>query len=318
MTTNRRVSLAIPVFNEEAVLPELIERVGRVLDAVPGGPHEVVFVNDGSRDRSQELLEAAAAADPRLVVVKFSRNFGHQAALSAALDHVTGDVVMTMDADLQDTPEALSTLLERLDEGYDVVVVRRVARKESWWLRASYHVAYRLIAKMSDVPMPVDAGDFALMSRRVVDALTALPERERYLRGLRTWVGFRQTTVEVPRAARAAGETKYSLAKLMSLALDGAFSFSIVPLRLSAAIGFTAFLGAFLFSLYAVYAKVVLDQSPQGFTALIVAGTFLAGILLIAIWIIGEYVGRIYEEVKRRPVYVVDSVTDSRGRRRPH
>jgi dolichol-phosphate mannosyltransferase len=171
---------------------------------------------------------------------------------------------------------------------------------------------------MSDVPMPVDAGDFSLMSRRVVDVLRALPERERYLRGLRSWVGFRQTTVEVPRAARAAGETKYSLAKLMSLALDGAFSFSIVPLRLSAAIGFTAFVGAFLFSLYAVYAKVVLGQSPQGFTALIVAGTFLAGILLIAIWIIGEYVGRIYEEVKRRPIYVVDSVTDAHGRRRPH
>ena len=318
MMTYRRISLAIPVFNEEAVLPELLERVGRVLDAVPGGPHEVVFVNDGSRDRSQDLLEAAAAIDPRLVVVKFSRNFGHQAALSAALDHVTGDVVLTMDADLQDTPEALPILLERLAEGYDVVVVRRVARKESWWLRASYHVAYRLIAKMSDVPMPVDAGDFALMSRRVVDALKALPERERYLRGLRTWVGFRQTAVEVPRAARAAGETKYSLGKLMSLALDGAFSFSIVPLRLSAAIGFTAFLGALLFSLYAIYAKVVLGQSPQGFTALIVAGTFLAGILLIAIWIIGEYVGRIYEEVKRRPVYVVDSVTDSHGRRRPH
>ena len=317
MTTNRRISLAIPVFNEEAVLPELLERVGRVLAAVPGGPHEVVFVNDGSRDRSQEMLEAAAAADPRLVVVKFSRNFGHQAALSAALDHVTGDVVLTMDADLQDTPEALPALLARLDEGYDVVVVRRVERKESWWLRASYHVAYRLIAKMSDVPMPVDAGDFALMSRRVVDALTALPERERYLRGLRTWVGFRQTTIEVPRAARAAGETKYSIAKLVQLALDGAFSFSIVPLRLSAAIGFTAFLGALLFSLYAVYAKVVLGQSPQGFTALIVAGTFLAGILLIAIWIIGEYVGRIYEEVKRRPVYVVDSITDSRGRRAP-
>ena len=317
MTTNRRISLAIPVFNEEAVLPELLDRLTRVLDAIPGGPHEVVFVNDGSRDRSQEMLEAAAAADPRLVVVKFSRNFGHQAALSAALDHVTGDVVLTMDADLQDTPEALPTLLARLDEGYDVVVVRRVERKEPWWLRASYHVAYRLIAKMSDVPMPVDAGDFALMSRRVVDALTALPERERYLRGLRTWVGFRQTTIAVPRAARAAGETKYSLARLVQLALDGAFSFSIVPLRISAAVGFAAFLAAFLYSAYAVYAKVVLGQSPQGFTALIVSGTFLAGILLIAIWIIGEYVGRIYEEVKRRPIYVVDSVTDSRGRRAP-
>lgn len=315
MTTDRRISLAIPVFNEQEVLPELLARVTQVLNATPGGPHEAVFVNDGSRDESQALLEAAAAADPRFVVVEFSRNFGHQAALSAALDHVTGDAVLTLDADLQDTPEVLPALLARLDEGFDVVVVRRTARKESWWLRASYHTAYRLIASMSDVPMAVDAGDFALMSRRVVNVLKSLPERERYLRGLRSWVGFRQTTVEVPRAARAAGESKYSVAKLLSLALDGAFSFSIVPLRLSAAVGFVAFLGALLFSAYAVYAKVVLGQSPQGFTALIVAGTFLAGILLIAIWIIGEYVGRIYEEVKRRPVYVIDSITDAHGRR---
>ncbi|MEK6612745.1 MAG: glycosyltransferase family 2 protein [Gemmatimonadota bacterium] len=317
MTSHRRISIAIPVFNEEAVLPELLTRVGQVLDALPGGPHEVVFVNDGSRDRSQALLEAAASADPRLVVVEFSRNFGHQAALSAALDHATGDAVLTMDADLQDTPEVLPALLARLDEGFDVVVVRRIARKESAWKRAAYHVAYRLIAKMSEVPIGIDAGDFALMSRRVVDALTALPERERYLRGLRSWVGFRQATVEVPRAARAAGETKYSLAKLVSLALDGAFSFSVVPLRISAAIGVTAFLGALLFSAYAVYAKVVLGQSPQGFTALFVAGTFLAGIVLIALWIIGEYVGRIYAEVKRRPIYVIDSITDERGRRHP-
>lgn len=318
MTTARRISLAIPVFNEEDVLPELLSRIGKVLDAIPGGPHEVVFVNDGSRDRSQVILEAAAAADARVVVVQFSRNFGHQAALSAALDHATGDVVMTMDADLQDTPEVLPALLARLDEGYEVVVVRRVARKESWWLRASYYTAYRLIAKMSDVPMPVDSGDFSLMSRRVVNVLKALPERERYLRGLRTWVGFRQTTVEVPRAARAAGESKYSMAKLMALALDGAISFSIIPLRLSAAVGFTAFLGALLFSIYAIYDKLRNGRPPQGFTALFVAGTFLAGILLIAIWLIGEYVGRIYEEVKRRPIYVVDSVTDSSGRHRPH
>ena len=317
MTANRRISVAIPVFNEEAVLPELLSRLTQVLDAIPGGPHEVVFVNDGSRDGSQALLEAAAAADPRLVVVQFSRNFGHQAALSAALDHVSGDAVLTMDADLQDTPEVLPTLLARFDEGYDVVVVRRVERKEAAWKRAAYHVAYRLIARMSDVPIGVDAGDFALMSRRVVGALTALPERERYLRGLRSWVGFRQTTVEVPRAARAAGETKYSLARLISLALDGAFSFSVVPLRISAAIGFAAFLGALLFSAYAVYARVVLGRSPQGFTALFLAGTFLAGVVLIAIWIIGEYVGRIYAEVKRRPIYVIDSITDQRGRRHP-
>ncbi len=313
MSTTRRVSLAIPVFNEQEVLPELLRRLAAVLDAIPGGPHEVVFVNDGSRDRTLEILTAAAARDPRLCIVSFSRNFGHQAALTAALDHATGDVVLAMDADLQDTPEVLPDLLARLDEGYDVVVVRRIERKESWWLRTAYHTAYRLIARMSDIPLAVDAGDFALMSRRVVDAMRSLPEHERYLRGLRTWVGFRQTTVEVPRAARAAGETKYSLGKLISLALDGAFSFSVVPLRLSAGLGFIAFSGALLFSLYAIYARVVLGQSPQGFTALIVVLTFLIGILLIALWIIGEYVGRIYAEVKRRPLYIVERVIGARG-----
>lgn len=304
----RRVSLAIPVFNEQEVLPELFRRVGAVLDGIPGGPHEVVFVNDGSRDQSREILEAAAAADPRFVVVNFSRNFGHQAALSAALDHVSGDAVLCLDADLQDSPEVLPELLAKMDEGYDVVVVRRTERKEAFWKRASYHLAYRMIAKLSDIPLELDAGDFALLSRRVVDAITSLPERERYLRGLRSWVGYRQASVSVPRAARAAGETKYSLTRLIKLAMDGAFSFSVVPLRISALIGFIAFSGALLFSLYAIYARIVLGQSPQGFTALFVAGTFLAGILLIALWIIGEYVGRIYAEVKRRPVYVVETV----------
>ncbi len=308
MNPARCVSLAIPVFNEEAVLPELLSRVAGILDQTPGGPHEVVFVNDGSSDGSQALLETAAARDQRITVVALSRNFGHQAALSAAFDYVTGDVVLAMDADLQDTPEILPDLLRRLDEGFDVVVVRRAARKESWWLRVAYHTAYRLIARMSDIPLTVDAGDFALMTRRVVDAIRALPERERYLRGLRSWVGYRQTSVVVPRAERAGGTSKYSLGRLISLAMDGAFSFSLVPLRVSAAVGFIAFGFAILFSIYSIFVRLVLGRVPQGFTALIVVMTFLAGLVLIAVWIVGEYVGRIYAEVKHRPLYVVDTV----------
>lgn len=304
----RRISVAIPVYNEEDVIPELLGRLTAVLDAQPGGPHEIVFVNDGSQDRTRELLAAAAARDHRIVVINLSRNFGHQAALSAALGHAIGDVVLSMDADLQDAPEALPSLLTKLDEGYDVVVVRRVERKETIWKRAAYYLAYRLIARLSNVPQELDVGDFALMTRQVVTAVTSLPERERYLRGLRSWVGFRQTAMAMPRAARAAGTTKYSLGRLVGLALDGAFSFSVVPLRISAGIGFLSFLGALLFSLYAVYARVVLGRSPQGFTALFVAGTFFAGILLIVLWILGEYIGRIYVEVKRRPAYVVESV----------
>lgn len=312
MSTQRRVSLAIPVHDEEDVLPQLLERIRRVLDGTPGGPHEIVFVDDGSRDQSLAVLEAASRTDPRIVVVVLSRNFGHQAALSAAFDHVRGDAVLVMDADLQDAPEALPQLLATMDEGNDVVFVRRVARQEGWWLRLAYHFAYRLIARISNVRLPLDAGDFALLSRRVVDELRTLPERERYLRGLRSWVGFRQASIDVPRAARAAGESKYSLSKLIGLALDGVFAFSVVPLRLTAVMGFLAISAAGLFTLYALYAKVVRGQSPAGFTALIMTLTFLSGTILVSLWIIGEYLGRVYEEVKRRPIYIVDRVI--RGR----
>lgn len=307
----RRVTIAIPIHNEEEVMPALLSRVGAVLDATPGGPHELLLVDDGSRDRSLALMEAAAARDPRLTVVVLSRNFGHQAALTAAFDHAQGDVMMLMDGDLQDPPEALPTLLAKLDEGYDVVYVRRTRRKEALWLRMSYHVAYRIIGRLSRIALPSDAGDFAVLSRRAIDAVRDLPERQRYLRGLRSWVGFRQTGVEVERAARAAGESKYSIRRLVGLALDGAFAFSTTPLRLIGVGGGITLALSLAFSVYAVYARLFLGRSPQGFTALTVLGTMIGGMILLALWIIGEYVGRIYEEVKRRPVYLVDRVVKS-------
>lgn len=304
----RRVSIAIPIFNEEDVLPALLQRVTSVLDAVPGGPHELLLVNDGSRDKSLQLLEEAAARDPRIVVVNLSRNFGHQAAVSAAFDYAAGDAMLVMDGDLQDPPEALHRLLAQMDEGYDVVYVRRVQRKESWWLRVCYHAAYRLIARMSRLALPVDAGDFALLSRRAIDAIRALPERQRYVRGLRSWVGFRQTGIEIERDARAAGESKYSVSRLIGLALDGAFAFSTAPLRFIGVMGGFVLAFSLLFSVYAVLAKFLWGASPRGFTALTVLLTLIGGMLLLSLWIIGEYVGRIYEEVKRRPVYIVDRV----------
>ena len=307
----RRVTIAIPIHNEEEVMPTLLARVLAVLDATPGGPHELLLVDDGSRDRSLALMEAAAARDPRLTVVVLSRNFGHQAALTAAFDHAQGDVLLLMDGDLQDPPEALPTLLAKLDEGYDVVYVRRTRRKEALWLRMSYHVAYRIIGRLSRIALPSDAGDFAVLSRRAIDAVRDLPERQRYLRGLRSWVGFRQTGVDVERAARAAGESKYSIRRLVGLALDGAFAFSTTPLRLIGVGGGITLALSAAFSLYAVYAKLVLGRSPQGFTALTVLGTMIGGMILLALWIIGEYVGRIYEEVKRRPVYLVDRIVKS-------
>ncbi len=312
MSKQPRVSLAIPVYNEEAVLPELLRRTRAVLDSIPGGPHEIVLADDGSSDRTLELLEGAAEEDARLVVIALSRNFGHQTALTAALDHVTGDVAVLMDGDLQDPPEAVPTLLEAYQQGYDVVYVRRVNRKESWWLRACYYLFYRLLTALSSIQLPLDAGDFGLMSRRVVQEIRRMPEHHRYLRGMRTWVGFRQIGIPIERAARRAGRTKYSPLRLLKLASDGIFAFSIVPLRAAAIFGATATGVSILYSIYSLYVKFWL-HAPQGFTALILVITFLSGVNLFFLGIIGEYIGRVYEEAKGRPHYVVRQVVRQRS-----
>ncbi len=309
-----RVSVAIPLYNEEEILPELLRRTRAVLGALPGGPHETVLVNDGSSDRTLELLEEAAAEDERVVVVSLSRNFGHQAALTAALDYVTGDVAVVMDGDLQDAPETIPAFLEQYEKGYDVVYAQRVGRKEAWWLRLAYFLFYRLLARMSSLRLPVDTGDFALMSRRVVEQLRRAPEYHRYLRGLRTWVGFRQVGVPVERSRRASGKSKYSLLKLLGLAFDGIFAFSVVPLRAAAVLGAIAIGLSAVFGAYVLYVKVVVGQSPQGFTALILVITFLSGVNLFFLGVIGEYLGRVYEQVKDRPLYVVGKLV----RRGPH
>ena len=303
-----RVSIAIPLLNEEAILPELVRRVVAVLDGIPGGPHEVVFVDDGSTDATRAMLAEARRADRRLRAVLLSRNFGHQPAISAALDHTRGDVVVVMDGDLQDAPEEIPRFLAAHAEGYDVVYARRVDRKEGFVLRACYYLFYRAFSRLSRVSIPIDAGDFALMSRRVVDVIRAAPERNRYLRGLRAWAGFRQQGIVVERAARSAGQSKYSYRALIRLALDGLFAFSIVPIRAAMFLGALTILGAMVFALFAVYAKVVLDRSPQGFTAIILIMTFLSGVILFFLGVVGEYVGRVYEETKARPLYVVERV----------
>lgn len=312
-----RLSVAIPLYNEIATVGELLRRVRAVLDGIAGGPHEVVLVDDGSSDGTTEVLEAAAREDPRLVVVSLSRNFGHQAALTAALDHTSGDAVVVMDGDLQDPPEAIPTFLEKYRQGFDVVCAKRMRRKEPWWFRLAYYLYYRLLARVASLPLPLDAGDFALLSARVVAGLRRTAEYHRYLRGLRTWVGFRQTIVPVERAERYSGVSKYSFPKLVELALNGIFAFSIVPLRLAAVLGAVAILLASAFGLYALYAKLVLARSPEGFTALVVIIVFLSGVNLFFLGVIGEYVGRVYEQVKGRPVYLVTQVLGQRRRERP-
>lgn len=308
MNVEPRISVAIPLLNEQQIIPELLRRTFNVLDHLPGGPHELVIVDDGSTDETLRLLYEATQTEPRLMVVSLSRNFGHQAALGAALDHVTGDAVILMDGDLQDAPEYIPEFVHEFQLGHDVVYAIRTRRKEPLWLKACYSIFYWLIARLAHVKLPRDAGDFGLLSRRVVELLKAMPERHRYWRGLRSWVGFRQTGVRVERDARFAGHSKYSVRKLVGLACDGIMSFSMFPLRAAAACGFMAVAASFLFALYAVAAKLFWQQSPQGFTALLVAMVFLSGIQLVFLGLIGEYVGRVYEQVKQRPKYVVQQV----------
>jgi polyisoprenyl-phosphate glycosyltransferase len=305
------LSIAVPVHNEETTIPELLLRTCAVLDQIPGGPHEILFVDDGSSDHTLEILEEAASDDSRVNVISLSRNFGHQAALSAALDYASGDAVILMDGDLQDRPEVIPRLLEGYYHGCDVVYAIRTGRKETWLLRCCYFLFYRMLSILSETPLPIDAGDFGLMSRRVVEQLRRMPERHRFLRGLRSWVGFRQMAISVERDARHSGESKYGLLKLMKLASDGIFAFSIVPLRTAIVLGALAVAASTLFAVWSVLGKVFLHRPPQGFVSLVLLITFLSGVLLFFLGIIGEYVGRIYEEIKARPVYIVSKIVGS-------
>jgi glycosyltransferase involved in cell wall biosynthesis len=311
MKSEFQVSIAVPIHNEMSVLPELLSRTLSVLDKIPGGPHELLFVDDGSTDQTLRIIEEAAQHDSRIVGISFSRNFGHQAALTAALNHVTGDVTVLMDGDLQDAPEVIPLFIDKYFEGYEVVYAQRMRRKEAWPLRLSYYVFYRLMTRLSDVTLPLDAGDFALMSRRVVDHLQRMPEHHRYLRGLRSWVGFRQTGIPVERSERHSGRSKYGVLRLLKLAADGIFAFSIVPIRAAALLGLAAILLSSLFALYATIEKIIFHHSPKGFTALLLLITFLSGVLLFFLGVIGEYVGRIYEEAKGRPIYIIERLIGS-------
>jgi glycosyltransferase involved in cell wall biosynthesis len=301
-----QLGVVVPLHNEETNLPELLRRLRGVLDGLDGGPHEIVLIDDGSTDRTWEIIEQEARSDPRILALGLSRNFGHQTALTAGLDHASGDAVVIMDGDLQDRPEAIPDFVALFLEGYDVVYAQRIRRKEPWWLRLCYFIFYRMMARLSDINLPIDAGDFGLMSRRVVDHLRQMREHHRYLRGLRSWVGFRQVGIPVERSERHSGRSQYGVIGLLKLASDAIFAFSTIPIRAAALLGAAAVGLSGVYAAYAVFAKILLRRSPQGFTALVVLITFLSGILLLFLGIIGEYVGRIYEEVKGRPLYLVE------------
>lgn len=302
------LSIVIPVFNEEENLPALHARLTRTLTE-QGLDYEIVFVDDGSHDRSPEILRRLEAEDHRVVVVEFARNFGHQVAISAGLEHTRGRVVSIMDADLQDPPEVLHTFLAKWQEGWEVVYAVRTERKEWWGKRLAYAGFYRLLQRVANIEIPLDAGDFCVMDRKVVDLLVRMPERNRFVRGIRSWVGFRQVGVPYERQTRHAGTPKYTLRKLIYLALDGLVSFSHMPLRIITLLGFTVSLLSFLVALFYFIKKLTIGVGVAGFTTLVVSIFFLAGIQLMTIGVIGEYIGRISDEVKHRPLYVARRVT---------
>ena len=298
----RLVSVVVPMFNEEGTAEELYERIGRALAHVP---FEVVAVDDGSTDATQGILARLADQDDRLKVVTLSRNFGHQTALTAGLDHASGDVVVTIDADLQDPPELIPDMLARWSEGSDVVyAVRKERQGETRFKRSTARVFYRVLERLSDVPVAPDAGDFRLLDRRAVDAVLSMGERNRYLRGMTVWVGYTQTAIEYTRGPRRAGTTKYPLRRMVRFALDAIASFSHVPLQIATVVGFVIALFAFLCIPVAIGVRIAGEFVP-GVTTTVVAVLLLGGIQLMAIGMIGEYVGRIYDEVKRRPLYLV-------------
>jgi dolichol-phosphate mannosyltransferase len=299
-----KVSIVAPVYDEEAVLPAFHDRLSAVLAGLPC-ESEILFVDDGSRDGSAGILQSIAAADPRVGVLTLTRNFGHQAALCAGLDHATGDAIVLIDADLQDPPELIGELFARWREGNQVVYGLRRRLEESAIKRSVYHAFYRALHLLADVDIPLDSGDFSLIDREVVEHLKALPERTRFLRGLRSWVGLRQTGVSYVRQARRQGESKYSLPKLFKLAFDGIVSFSTVPLKLALVSGGLVSAAGFALIVYLVYLRLGHRFDLPGWTSLMVVVLFLGGIQLITIGIVGEYVARIYEEVKSRPLYLI-------------
>lgn len=304
------ISVVVPIFNEELVIAALHSRLLPVLEGIDS-TFEVIFINDGSHDRSAELLDELCAADRRLKALHFSRNFGHQAAVTAGLHAVSGQCAIVIDSDLQDPPELIVDLIAKWREGFEVVYAQRIARRsDSASKRATAFLFYRGLGALSEVKIPPDTGDFCLMDRKVVDLLNAMPERNRYLRGLRAWLGFRQTAVQFERPARFAGETKYPLRRMVALAMDAVFSLSKAPLRLATYFGFFVSAVSFVLGIAFIVERLTsTTYMARGWASTIVVILFLGGVQLICLGVIGEFIGRIYDEVKQRPLYVVGRTT---------
>ncbi len=307
--TTPKYSFIIPIYNEEENIAELYRRLMEVLAALDG-PAEVILVNDGSRDASLEIMRQLHQRDARVVYLSLARNFGHQIAVTAGLSFARGAAVIVMDADLQDPPELVHSMVAEWQNGYQVVYAQRMQRhQESWFKRLTAYVFYRVLDRLANVRIPKDTGDFCLMDRVIVDLLNNMPERSRYIRGLRAWIGFKQTAVRFERPPRFAGEVKYTFKKSVALAVNSLVSFSILPLRLSTYLGLLAGGLSVVMALLVLYWRLTQPESPlTGLATILIAVFFLGAVQLVSIGILGEYIGRIYEEVKGRPLYTLSEV----------
>lgn len=297
-------SVVIPIYNEEGTIRELWKRLSNVLKQLDGDS-EVIFINDGSYDASWEILSELNRKYPEIKAINLSRNFGHQCAISAGIDRANGKAVILMDGDLQDSPEAILNFVEKWQEGYDVVYAIREKRKENWLKRFAFKVFYRVQNSLAGIPLALDAGIFSLMDRKVVVALRNMPERNKYISGLRSYAGFKQTGIVVERGPRYKGQPRVTLLKLFKLAFDGIFSFSTIPLKISTFLGFIFAITSFIIGLVGLYYKLILGQEFLYWTQGLTSTFFLGGIQLVSLGIIGEYIGRIYDEVKQRPYYII-------------
>lgn len=312
-----RFSVVVPVFNEEEVLQETYRRLTGVMEEL-GAPYEIVFVDDGSKDQSPGILDELARCDPRVRVIHFSRNFGHQAAITAGMDYARGEAVIVIDADLQDPPEVIPEMVAKWQEGYEVVYGRRVKREgETFFKRFTASFFYRFLRFMTDIDIPLDTGDFRLLDRKVVEVMKLLREKNRFIRGLVAWAGFRQIALPYVRHRRFAGTTKYPLRKMLKLAWDGITAFSNKPLKVAAYLGLALSLFSFLYLVVIVVTKLLGKSTVPGWASLAVMNLFFSGVILIILGIMGEYLGRIYDEAKNRPLYIVDRVVEREDRAGP-
>lgn len=309
------ISVIVPVYNESEVIGTFYDRATEAFARLEGLDYEFVFVDDGSRDGSYQKLSMFAATDPHVCVLKFSRNFGHQIAITAGIDYARGDCVVVIDADLQDPPEVVSAMVDKWRQGFDVVYGVRAEREGEGTMKlATASLFYRLLGRLTTIQIPVDVGDFRLMSRRAVDQLKQLREKDRFVRGLVSWIGFNQTGVLYHRDKRYAGETKYPYRKMIKFALDGITSFSTAPLKVASWTGYGAALLAILY-LLSVFVQKMLGHTVEGWATIMVALLFLGSVQLICLGILGEYLGRVFNEVKPRPMYVVEEVLASSSSR---